>query len=469
MLLGQVARAFIQMLSVVILSRLLAPEDFGLIAIATAVTAFGELLRDSGLTTSALRAPVLTRHQASNLFWANTALAVGFAILLVAGAPLLAMSFDDDRLLHVLPILAATLVFNGVGAQVTVQLSRSQRYLAMSLTDVASQTVALGLAIIAALQGFGYWALVIQLLAAPLFLVTSRWLASRWLPSLPRRHVQSAALIKSGLDFAGSQLLTFLSNNVDTFILGARWGAGPLGYYNRAFQLLTTPLTRLLTPLTNVAIPTLNQVKLAGNSVHDSLLKLQVVLALPTVLLFSVAAGSASSLIPILLGPSWEPAIPLFQILALGGAFRGLGHLSYWAFLVEGNSRNFLKASFVSKGLTIAVVISAGMISVEAVAWAYSVCVALNWLVNLWWLQRTAGMPAARFIGNGFRFIAVGAVACAASWLVAANLVTDVLFVDALIQCLSGLVAFVAACVASSAGRRDLKIFGNLVKDLKSK
>lgn len=433
---------------------------------AMVVVSLGELLRDSGLTVSALRAGSLTNHQASNLFWLNTALGLGFGTAIVLASPILAVIFDDDRLLSVVPVLAVILLFNGIGAQVTVQLSRAQRYVTISLTDVLSQAVALGLAILAALSGWGYNALLIQYVGASLLLVVSRWLMCRWIPALPQRRTGSKLLVTSGMEYAASQFLGYAATNVDTFVIGARWGATPLGHYNRAFQLLMTPLTRILGPLTNVAVPTLTMVKNAGRSTEDYLLKLQVVLVLPTVLMFAVTAGAADTLIPLLLGGNWQETIVLFQILAIGGAFRGLSHLCYWAFLTIGTSREFLKVSVVTKTFTIALVIAAAFTSVEGVAWACVVGMIVGWVVTLWWLNRTTGLAWGRFVANGLRLVAIGLPAAVAAWAASAYLSVDHLFVDALIQCIIGVLVYLCILIIIPGGRKDLLVCISLTRNL---
>src|SRR5690606_22217046 len=148
---------------------------------------------------------------------------------------------------------------------------------------------ALGVAIVCALSGWGYWALAAQVVVTALSLFVLRALMAKWIPALPKQRVGSKELVTAGMHYAAAQLMTFGASNVDTFVIGARWGASTLGFYNRAFQLLTLPLSRLLTPLTNVAVPTLAGAKARGSDLGDLFAKVQMLISLPVAVVFAVA------------------------------------------------------------------------------------------------------------------------------------------------------------------------------------
>lgn len=122
-IIGQLGKALVQLVSVVLLSRLLSPDDFGLIAMVTVVVALGDLLRDFGLSTSGLQARKLSDVQASNLFWANTLLGFMAAGLMALITPVLVLIYDEHRLWAIAPVLAVSLLLNGLQSQLQVKLS----------------------------------------------------------------------------------------------------------------------------------------------------------------------------------------------------------------------------------------------------------------------------------------------------------------------------------------------------------
>lgn len=408
---GQLARVLIQFASVVLLSRLLLPSDFGLVAMVIVFVAFGELLRDFGMSTASLQARQLSNQQASNVFWVNTTLGAAAAVTLTLLTPIIALLYGEPRLSEITPILAVTLLLNGVQSQVQVQLARSMRFKAIALTETLAQLAGLAVGVVGALLSWGYWALVAQLVSASAILLVTRLAAARWIPTLPRRGHGSSGILRSGGSFGLAQLLTVLAANVGTLVIGSRFGASATGYYNRAFQFLTLPVASLLGPLTQVVVPAMNSGISRGWRADEILLRIQFGIGVIVVWIFVVTAVTAEWLIPSLLGAEWEPSVVLFQILALGGAFQVFSFVSYWGFIVEQLSRQLLYYNIVTKTLAVILVISGSLFGLEGVAWGYSIGLVVSWPINLIWLKRAANHQALRFFRNGLYIIVAAAMA----------------------------------------------------------
>lgn len=464
-LLGQGGKAAIQFISVIVLSRILSPGDFGLIAMVTAVVLLGDLMRDAGLTTSALKEPSLSKQQASNLFWINLALGLAVGLAIILSTPMLVAWYSEPRLTTIVPIVAVNLVFTGLQAQVSVQLARTQRYSVLALSDVSSQAIGLIFAIGFAIGGFGYWALVVQAVSAAGSLLTIRWFVAGWLPSVPRRGHGTRRLAKSGLDYAMSQILAYVASNIDTFVIGARWGATNLGVYNRAYQVLQVPLARALTPLNQVALPILGELQATSSNIFSKLLQLQNLIALPTVLVFATTAGSADSLIPLILGPQWEASVPIFQTLALAGAMHSLGHINYWALLIAVPSRTYFWSVVVTRVFTIISVVLGALHSVQGAAWGYSIGLLITWAIQLVWLRVAASMPVLSFATSGVRYVGLGVFAGLASYYAGALLEFHVVF-TAMCQLAIGSSVFTLLLVSTRVGRRELVGIYRVIKDV---
>lgn len=400
-ILGSTAAVGIQFASVFVLSRLLTPEDFGLVAMVSIFIALAYLIKDFGLPMAALQAPTLSHQQASNMFWLNTAMALGSAVILTLCAPLVAGVFDEPRLIAIIPAMAMVIVVSGAGAQIQVDLARRMRYPAIVGSDITGQISGLAVAIALAIVGLGYWALVAQAAAAATVTLTIRWFISAWRPARFRRGHGSADLFRTGSEYGLAQMLTFAQNNVDTLVIGSTLGATPLGYYNRGYQLLTAPAGKLLDPLTQVVVPMLNAARAEGRDYQPLLLRIQFAVGTGMGWIFAMAAGSAAVLIPILLGPGWEATVPVFQILAIGGCFMALSTVSYWAFVHNEQSRELLRYNLVSKPLAVVCILVGSLFGLVGVAAGYAVAMAVSWPLNLWWLNRSAGLRATAFASNG--------------------------------------------------------------------
>lgn len=398
----------IQIVSLLTLSRLLLPADFGLVAMVAIFISLSNLLRDFGLPLAGLQEKNLSQQQASNLFWMNAAISTICALLLIVSTPFLVALFREPRLGAIVPTLALGVVLGGLGAQIQVQLARRLRYGVLVMSDVLGQILALSVAIVLAARGLGYWSLVAQMMVTIVVPLAWRWIASRWVPQLPRRGYESHRLLRTGSAYGAAQLLTFAQSNIDSLIIGAQLGPTALGYYSRGYQMLTAPAARFLDPLTQVVVPLLNRAKTAGRDSDAVLYKVQFVVGAMIVWVFAVTAGTAPGLIPLILGPHWDPVVPVFQLLAVGGAVWVFNHVSYWAFISKEIPRALLHYNMVSKPLAILSIFVGSTFGLVGVAAGYAVAMIFSWPLNLLWLKRAGGLSFGRFFLGGARIIVAG-------------------------------------------------------------
>jgi len=415
-LLGSAASMAVQFTSVVVLSRLLLPADFGLVAMVTVFIVLGNLLRDFGLPMAGLEARALTDQQASNLFWMNTGLAAAAAVALVLATPLLVVVYGEQRLGPVVPVMACIVFLNGAASQMQMQLARAMRYGALVVSDVAASVVGLGVAILLACRGWNYWALVFQGVIGAVVSLLIRWSVCRWKPLQFRRGHGSSIMFRSGAKYGVAHILTFLQGNVDSLIIGSQFGSSALGFYNRGYQLLAAPAVRVLDPLTQVVVPILNRARSAGKNYEPILLHVQFAVGLAVVWVFATTGGSADRLIPLILGTSWQETIEIFQVLAIGGSVAAFSHVSYWAFIHNQQSGQLLRYNLVSKPLVVGCLLAGSRYGIDGVAWGYSIGMAISWPINLYWLSRTAKLHAWAFARNGLLVISAGVVSAFATW-----------------------------------------------------
>ncbi len=453
---GQLGKLIVQLAGVVVLSRLLTPEDFGLIAMVAVFVGLGELLRDFGMPTAALQAKELSQAQASNFFWANTLLGALASALLIASTPLIVLLYGQAELAAVVPVLAIAPLLNGVQAQLQVRLARHLRFGAIALTDVLASVAGLLAACAVALAGFGYWALVAQSLTIAVVLLASRWVLTGWAPGRPSRGAGSRRQLTAGGHFGLAQALTYAASNVDTLVIGSRFGPEWAGYYNRAFQVLTVPVSALLGPLTQVVVPTVNHAVKAGRNETDVLLRIQFALGFVVVGVFLAAAVTAPSLIPLALGPNWTESVALFQILAIGGCVQVLSYVSYWAFIVGDHGKQLLYYNLVTKPLAVCFILIGSVFGPLGVAAGYSLGLVVSWPINLLWLARLSPRGSRAFFVSGLRvLISAGIAYVVGSFGLMAlpdlGLVGDV----AVGTCVS-LIAFVLVLLVAQGSRNEL-------------
>lgn len=433
----------------------------------TVFMTLADLLRDFGLPSAALQAKELSHQQASNMFWASTALGVLSCGILMACTPLIVMLYDEPRLSRVVPALALTTLISGLQAQIRVQLARRLRFTALAVSSVLAPTVGLVVAIIAALNGLGYWALVLQSLAGPLTLLAIQSASARWRPTRPRRGHGSKELFVSGAQLGVAYFLTWAASNVDSLSLGARWGATTLGFYNRGWQVTVSPMGSLFSPLTQVALPMLNRAERQGRRSFDVLLRLQVLIAAPASVVMIALALTAPSLVPLVLGAQWEPTVPVVQILAIGECIHALSYISYLGFLAERLSRQLLYYTLVTKPVGVVLVLVGASFGAEGVAWAYVAGLAISWPINLMWLSRSAGLPALKFLGNGARVLFSAGIVLGVLQLVLGRWIASQSWGAIAGGVASSVAGFVVVLAVTPAGRSDIARIVRMVRSIR--
>lgn len=415
---GQIAKIIIQLVSVIILARLLTPYDYGLLAMVMAVIGIADVFRDFGLSSAAVQAKTLSTAERDNLFWLNTLTGVILLILIGAAGPLLALFYRQPELTMITGVVGVSFLFSGLATQYRADLQRRMLFARLTVADVSSPLVALVVAVLLALGGAGYWALVAQQVVqffANLIMVVG---AARWLPRWWRRDVSVRRFLAFGGNLAGGQLIHYLGSNFDALLIGARFGANPLGLYNRGFQLLMRPLGQLRAPLTSVALPVLSRLTDDKRRYTEYLQIGQRAMGYTLVLGLGLVIGAVDPVVAIFLGDQWTEVAPIMRWLALCGIFETLAFIGYWTYVTSGLVRQLLHFTIMSTVIKI-IGISIGSIwGVEGVAAGFALAEVASWPLSFAWLRRSSGLDVRPLIINGLRIIAVSLVIAAATSLV---------------------------------------------------
>jgi len=422
---GQGARILLQLLSVMVLARLLSPSDYGLLAVGLVVVGIGEVVRDFGLTSAAVRAPELTIQQRNGLFWINSGAGVLLALLAVASAGPIADALGQPELAPIIRALALTFVLNGLAAQYRAGLTRDLRFGALAGTDLLAQLFALGAAVTAAVLGAGYWALVAQQLTQGAVGFLMAVALAGWVPGRPRRGVGLRPFLRFGGGLTGTGLVYYVANNLDNLVLAVWATPAALGLYSRGFQLLMTPLNQLRSPATTVAVPVLARLQDDIPRFGEYLRRAQLALGFTLVPGMALAAGAAEPLVELLLGDRWLAVAPVLALLAVAGSAQTLAFVGSWVYLSRGLAGALLRYTATTVVLNAVCIGVGSAFGVVGVAAGYATAALLEWPLSLWWLSRITPIPVRALLLGALRISAcagaAGATAYAATELCAAS------------------------------------------------
>jgi PST family polysaccharide transporter len=312
---AQSANLVLRVGSLMVLARLLDPKDFGLIGMVTAITGILSLFRDFGLSSATVQRATVTDEQVSTLFWINILFGVGLWLLLVAASPLVAAFYREPRLLWVSVVLAFGFLFNAAGIQHSAMLQRQMRFTALAAIDLISWIVSISVGIGMAASGCGYWSLACMTVTLPLASTIGLWIATLWIPGLPRRGIGIRSMMRFGGTITLASVIIYIAYNFEKVLLGRFWGAAATGLYGRAYQLINIPTDNLNSAVGEVAFSTLARVQHDPLRLRNYFLKGYALVLALTVPLTIAAAVFAYDLIHVVLGPKWNEAAPIFRLL----------------------------------------------------------------------------------------------------------------------------------------------------------
>jgi len=302
-----------------VLSRVLRPEEFGVVALASVFTALLKLIAEQGLADALVQRAEVTAEHFDTAFWVSLGLGTLLAAILASTSWLIADFVNEPEVGPVLTWLSLTLVFSGLSSVQRAILTREMRFASLTARTLSSDVVGGVVGVVAALLGFGVWSLVAQLITIEAVGTVALWTASTWRPRLrfSRNHI--GELISFGANVVGFKLLRFFNTRIDNLMVGSILGATALGFYVVAYRLLELLINVTTAIIGAVAFPVLSRIQHDRDKVQKAYYKsirLTSAIAFPAFLGLIVVAPEVTRL---LFGNQWDPSVPVMRVLAFAG------------------------------------------------------------------------------------------------------------------------------------------------------
>jgi len=371
--------------STVVLARLLTPQDYGLIAMVTAITGFVALFKDMGLSMATIQKAEINHSQVSALFWINVAVSFALALILAAGAPIISWFYVEPRLTWIAIALSTTIILSGLAVQHMALLSRQMCFIAIAAIDIGSMGVGIISGVVLAWYGAGYWALVGLPVATALSYAALAWVFCRWRPGLPVRGAGILSMVKFGAQITGFDIVNYFARNLDNILLGRFCGASVLGFYNRAYSIMMLPINQVRGPLNTVAIPALSRLQEDPVRFKKYYMKLISAVAFITMPLMVFLAVCSENVINLILGKQWLEAVPIFRILAIAGFIQPVASTRGVVLLSLKQSGRYLKSGTFSSAILVSAFILGLPWGAIGIATAYAISNYIILLPILWY------------------------------------------------------------------------------------
>jgi len=375
-MIAQFSKLALQIGSNVFLARLLTPSDFGLVAMVTVVATFIIMFKDMGLSQATVQKAEINHAQISTLFWINVIFGLIVMLITWALGPAIASFYHEPALVAITIALAFGLFIGGLTVQHQALLRRQMKFKELSIVEVSSMFSGVFAGIMTAWMGFGYWALVILQITQASVMMIGVWYFSKWRPGLPVRNSGIGPMLAFGGYMTAYGFINYFARNLDTILIGWRWGATPTGLYSRAYSLLLLPIGQLTAPFSGVAVPALSRLQDEPEQFKNYYLKTIKIIAYISFPIIISMAILAHEIIYIVLGDQWSDAATLFQILAVAAFWQPIASTVGWIYVSLGNVRRMMLWGMI--GTT---VMTAAM--VIGLPWGAS-GVAIGYSISMW-------------------------------------------------------------------------------------
>lgn len=362
----------VQFLSVVVLARLLAPEDFGLVASVGPIVAFVALFQNLGLQQAVIQRSDINQRQLNHVFWVSTLVGLCCSLVVAALAPAVALFYGDARMTGITLAAAAPLLLGSLAALPLALMNRRLKFGQLALNDVITAVAGLVATVAAALAGLGYWSLVIGPAVSALVALVAAWRVAQWQPGKPSFRIDRE-ILSFGANLTGFNLVNFFARNLDTILIGKFSGATELGYYDRAYKLMLFPLQNISQPLTRLMIPLMSRIQDDKRRFRDIYMDTNWLLAAVTAPGIAALTMTSPEVVSLLFGERWLAVAPIFAWLGIASLTQPISNTTGWIFICQGKTGTMFRWGIYSSAVTVAAFIVGMRWGAVGVAAAYAI------------------------------------------------------------------------------------------------
>jgi O-antigen/teichoic acid export membrane protein len=375
---SQVGRQLLQLVTLVVLARLLGPKDFGLMGMAAVFVGFIAVFKDLGVAAAVVQRRELTQSLLSTVYWINVGLGLLAAVSLTLIAPLVADLYHQPRVTGVLRALSIGFALSGLAVLQQTLFERQLRMRRLAVVEVFSAALGSAVAILVAAAGWGVWSLVVLSLVTAATNSLLLWLWSTWRPSLSFSSADLRSLLHFTLNLAGFNVVNYFVRNADNFVVGRYLGSQPLGYYSMAYRILLFPLVNISSVAERVMFPVFSRVQDDLEKLRRGFLLTARAIALVTFPLMCGVFALRRPFVLAVFGEKWLPLIKLVAILAPVGLVQSVITVLGAVYLARGRT----DIQFIYGTITGVMAVGAFIVGlhwgVTGVAAAYAIFVAVT-------------------------------------------------------------------------------------------
>lgn len=375
----------IQFFVMIVMARILTPEDYGLVGMLAIFIAISQSLIDSGFSQALIRKQDRSEVDNSTVFYFNIAVGTVLYIILFISSPVIADFYDEPVLIPLMRVISLSVLINSFvvvqRALLTVKIDFKTQAKATFSGAVVSGIVGITMAY----TGFGVWAIVAQQIINLLTVAILLWVLSHWRPRLVYSWSSFRELFSFGSKLAISGIIDTIYRNIYLIIIGKVFKASDLGYYTRAHQFAEFPSSNVTGIVQRVTFPVLCTIQNDDDRLRNVYRRFLRVSAFVVFPLMMGLAGVARPFVTLVLNEQWAFAGILLQIICFAMMWYPVHAINLNLLQVKGRSDLFLKLEIYKKLIGIAIIALTVPFGLEAMCYGAILSSILSLVVNTYY------------------------------------------------------------------------------------
>lgn len=402
----------IQLCITAILARLLTPQDYGVIAIATIFINFFNLLGDVGIGPAIIQNQSLDKNDYKNIFsyTVYTGLSLSFIFFLCSWP--IASYYEEEQLVPVCQCLSVLILFFCFTIVPQNLLYKAKKFKLISLSNLAIHTLTGLLAIGAAYLGWGVYSLILQTTLAALFTFILYYSHTRiHFTFYPKWYSLKKIWLFSIYQFLFN-IINFFGRNMDKMLIGRALGMKPLGFYEKSYRLMMLPLQNITFVINPVLLPVFSSLQTDVKELTDKYFKMLKMLSYISFPISAILFVCGEELILSFFGDQWGEAVGTFRILALTVGMQVLTSTTGSVFQAIGQTKQMFFAGLCGAFFMITSFLITLNIwgTIESVAWGYFVAQILNTIQCFYLILRSLRYSSRRLLKDLYKPVLISVV-----------------------------------------------------------
>lgn len=375
---------FVEFIVSIVLARILSPDDYGLIALVTVLITLLNVFVDSGMASALIQKKDADDWDFSTVFYFNVTLCIALYAIMYLVAPLIAEFYNDATLVPIIRVLSLTIVISGLKNVQQAYVSKNMLFKRFFFATLGGTLAAAILGIGMAYMGCGVWALVAQQIVNVAIDTLILWFTVKWRPKRLFSFLRLKGLLNYGWKLLVSGLINTTYENLRSLVIGKRYTASDLAYYNQGHKFPSFIVTNINSSIDSVLLPALSSVQDDRKRVKEMTrraIKTSTYIMAP---LMMGLAFTADNVVRLVLTEKWLPCVLFLRIFCITFMFYPIHTANLNAINALGRSDLFLKLEIWKKSVGIIALLITMNISVEAMAYSSLFISLCSQIINTW-------------------------------------------------------------------------------------